>query len=296
MRTVKILAGLVGGIIVLIVVVLLGVWLLIHPNEYKGRIEAAARQSTGRELLLKGDIKLSVFPWIALELGPASLGNPPGFGAEPFLAFNRAAVRVRLLPLLSKRLEIDKVVLDGLDLRLRKNAQGVGNWENFGQTQKPAPGSDTTQSGSFAGLAGIHVTNGRVSYQGVAIEKFQLETGAFGGRGATPVSIAFDASRGVPGESATFNAKFNVSVDAAMKHIGLAAVNFSGVLSRPGAGRPAHWEISAPTIETDLAGQTLAVPAFSLSFLNARLTGKLQATKIIDNLNATGSVALAPLV
>jgi AsmA protein len=296
MRTVKILAVLVAGITVLVIAVLLGVWFLVNPNDYKGRIAAAAKESTGRELILKGDIKLSVFPWIALELGPASLGNPPGFGEEPFLAFNHAAVRVRLVPLLSKRLEMDRVELDGLDLRLRKNAEGAGNWENFGQTQKPAPSSNGAQSGSFAGLAGIHVTNGRVSYQGMVIEKFKLETGAFGGRLATPVSIAFDATRGVPGENVNLNAKFDLSADAQMKQIRLAAVNINGLLTRPGAGRPAHWEITAPAIETDLAGQTLAVPAFALSFLNARLTGKLAATKIVDNLSATGSVALAPLV
>src|ERR1700738_5312910 len=100
MRTVKIVAGLVGGIIVLVVAVLLAVWFLVNPNDYKGRIAAAAKDSTGRELILKGDIKLSVFPGIALELGPASLGNTPGFSEEPFLAFNHAAVRVKLIPLL----------------------------------------------------------------------------------------------------------------------------------------------------------------------------------------------------
>ena len=93
MRTVKILAGLVGGIVVLVVAVLVGVWLFVNPNDYKGRIAAAVKQSTGRDLILKGDIKLSIFPWVALELGPASLGNPPGFGEEPFLAFDHAAIR-----------------------------------------------------------------------------------------------------------------------------------------------------------------------------------------------------------
>ena len=98
MRTVKILAGLVGGIVALVLTALLAVWLLVNPNDYKGRITAAVRQATGRELVLTGDITLSVFPWVALGLGPASMGNPPGFGTEPFLAFQHAAVRVRLLP------------------------------------------------------------------------------------------------------------------------------------------------------------------------------------------------------
>src|SRR5258708_27863093 len=129
-RTVKILGAVAGAIIVLIAVGLMAVWWLVNPNDYKSRIAESVKESTGRELVLKGDIKLSVFPWIALELGPASLGNPPGFSEEPFLAFNHAAVRVKLFPLLAKRLEMDRVVVDGLDLRLRKNEQSTGNWEN----------------------------------------------------------------------------------------------------------------------------------------------------------------------
>src|ERR1700721_605571 len=156
-RTGRILAGAAGAIIVLIAVALMAVWWLVNPNDYKGRIADSVKESTGRELMLKGDIKLSVFPWIALELGPASLGNPPGFGAEPFLAFNHAAVRVKLLPLLAKRLEIARTETDGFDLRLRKNAQGTGNWEGFGKAKQPAPGAGDTMSGPLPNLAGFPV-------------------------------------------------------------------------------------------------------------------------------------------
>jgi len=237
-RTVRILAGTAGAIIVLIAVGLLAVWWLVNPNDYKGRIADSVKESTGRELVLKGDIKLSVFPWIALELGPASLGNPPGFGAEPFLAFNHAAVRVKLLPLLAKRLEIARVELDGLDLRLRKNAQGAGNWEGFGKGNKPAPGTPDTVSGPLPKLAGIRVTQGRVSYQGIVVEKFNFETGAFSENGVTPVSIAFDARRGVPGENLSLRAQFDLSVDAQLKRLRLAAVNLNGLLARAGDAAP----------------------------------------------------------
>jgi AsmA protein len=295
-RTVKILAGVVGGIIGLFVAGLLAVWLLVNPNDYKGRIAAAVKESTGRELILKGDIKLSVFPWVALELGPASLGNPPGFGEEPFLAFNRAAVRVRLFPLLAKRLEIDRVELDGLDLRLRRNAEGTGNWQNFRVEQTPAvKAGGENIGGPLPELAGIRITHGFVSYQGIVIEKFNLETGAFGGHNVTPISITFDANRGVPDENVTLKAQFDLSADAQNKHLRLEAVSLSGFLGHPGDGRT-PWEMSAPVIEMDLSGQTVAVPAFAMSYSSARVTGKLQATKILDDLGMTGSVALAPLV
>jgi AsmA protein len=294
---VKILAGVVGGIIGLAVVALLAVWLLVNPNDYKGRIAAAVKESTGRDLVLTGDIKLSVFPWVALELGPASLGNPPGFGEEPFLKFNHAAVRVRLFPLLAKRLEMDRIELDGLDLRLRKNAEGAGNWENFGQARKSAPTADgDAMSGPLPELAGIQVTRGRVSYQAIVIDHFNLETGAFGGHGVTPVSISFDVSRGLPGENLTLKAQFDLSADAQTRRLRLAAVSLSGLLGRPADGPPAPWEMSAPSIEADLSGQSVVVPAYTLSYANARLSGKLQATKILEDLRMTGSVALAPLV
>ena len=96
MRIARILTLIVAVGVALVAAALLAVWLLVNPNDFKPRIAAAVKASTGRELVLSGDLKLSVFPWIALELGPGSLGNPPGFAAEPFLSFNHAAVRVRL--------------------------------------------------------------------------------------------------------------------------------------------------------------------------------------------------------
>src|SRR4029077_756232 len=97
------------------------------------------KDQTGRELHLPGDIKLSVFPWIALELGPVSLSNPTGFPAEPFIQVKHLALHVRLLPLLQKELNIGRIAIDGVYLRLLPNAQGKGKCEYFGGKQRPAP-------------------------------------------------------------------------------------------------------------------------------------------------------------
>src|SRR5580698_6544775 len=124
MTKLRFLGFLAAGIVALLAAVLIIVWLTVDPNNFKPRIASAVKESTGRDLKLTGDIKLSVFPWVALEIGPASLSNPPGFGDEPFLSLTHASVRVKLLPLLEKRLEIAKLEVDGLDIRLQKNAQG----------------------------------------------------------------------------------------------------------------------------------------------------------------------------
>ena len=298
MRLVKILAVVAGAIIVLMAGLALVVWLTVNPNDYKARIASGVKQSTGRDLVLRGDLKLAVFPWIALELGPASLGNPPGFGEEPFLAFNHAAVRVRLLPLLAKRLEVDRVDLDGFDLRLRKNAQGVGNWQDLVESKHRPPSArgDQPMNVGAIQLAGIHVTNGRVSYQGIVIEALDFEIGALGGSAATPVRLGLKASRGVPGEDMTLSAKFSLSANAQREQVRLAGVNISGLLTRPEDSRPASWEILAPAVEANFSAQTLAVPQLEARFLSASLTGKLSATKIVDDPAATGSLVLSPVV
>src|SRR5271165_2913408 len=167
MRAAKILSIVIGAVIALIAVALLAVKLVVDPNAYKPRIAAAVKHATGRELVLQGDIKLSVFPWIALELGPASLGNPPGFSEQPFVSFQHAAVRVKLLPLLAERLEVGRVELDGLDLKLLKNAQGKGNWEGFGHAEEPAPAAPAAPAkngGALAGIEGVKITHARMTY------------------------------------------------------------------------------------------------------------------------------------
>jgi AsmA protein len=298
MRNLRLLGVLAGGVVALLCAVLLGVWLFIDPNAYKGRIAAAVKESTGRELKLPGDIKLSVIPWVSLELGPASLGNPPGFSDEPFLSFSHASVRVKLLPLLRKHLEVARVQVAGLDLRLRKNAAGRGNWQGV-EAEQPPKKSDvdhTDAAHALESLANIRIDNGRVTYEGLIVEKFNLETGSLASDRHIPVSLTFDASRALAGEQLSLTGKFDLSQEAAQKPLRFGAVNVSGTLSRPGDGRPAHWELSAPAIDVDVTEQTLAASAFNLSYSGARLTGGAQARKIIDDLSVTGSVTLAPLV
>jgi AsmA protein len=297
MRNFKVLGALAAGIGVLLCAALLGIWLLVNPNHYKGRIAAAVKESTGRELRLSGDIKLSVFPWIALELGPATLGNPPGFSDEPFLSFAHASVRVKLLPLLRERLQIARVEIDGLDVRLRKNAEGRGNWQDAHLSSPPAPNADADRDAPRAWMTFARLRlHGRLSYEGITLENINLETGSAAADQVIPVRATFDANRGIPGEQISMNAQFNLSEDAKLEKWQIAAVNFSGTLTRPGTERPTHWELSAPTLQVNLAQQTLAVPAFTMSFAGAHVSAQVSATHILDDLSMTGSATLAPLV
>ena len=84
MRIVKLILG-AAIVVLLIVVAAAAIFLLtFDANENKQAIIDVVKEETGRELVLDGDIGLSVFPKIAITLGPAQLSNAHGFTATTF--------------------------------------------------------------------------------------------------------------------------------------------------------------------------------------------------------------------
>ena len=300
MRNFKIIGFVLGGLIALVAAILIAVSVFLNPNDYKRRIEQEVKASTGRDLDLRGDIKLSMFPWIALELGPVSLGNSAGFGTEPFLSVQRAALRVRLLPLLRKELQVGKIEIDGLDLRLKKNAAGKGNWEDFGQKNavpaSPEAGASSAPSAALQDLGGVLVKASRISYNELVMSNVNLDIGNVAQRATVPVKASFDIDTGPGGSRASFTAAFDFKLDTAAKQYGLAAVALSGEMQQKSGNLALPWKFTAPSLDVDLGAQTLKAPTFSAQAGAARLAGSLGGDKIVDAPALRGSFKLEPLM
>ncbi|HEX3844894.1 MAG TPA: AsmA family protein, partial [Steroidobacteraceae bacterium] len=188
MRALRIVGIVIGCLVAVLVAAVIALWLIVNPNAYKGRIEAAVRTATGRDLALTGDIHLAILPSIALELGPATLGNPPGFdSSQSFASLQRVSLRVRVLPLLHHQLEVGRIEIDGLDLRLLKNAQGQGNW-SMPATKQPAPAAQSSGSQMTLGaIGGVVVKNSRASYQDMIADHVNITIGHVATGVAVPV-------------------------------------------------------------------------------------------------------------
>ena len=136
----------------LFLIVIVGFALVFDPNDYKDDIITLVKNKSGRELSIPGDISLSLFPWVGLELGKVEIGNAKGFTDKAFAKIDHLQVRVKLWPLLQKKLEADTLVIEGLLLNLAKNKQGVTNWDDLNQLasqssdQKPAATQDKKES------------------------------------------------------------------------------------------------------------------------------------------------------
>jgi len=184
MRSLKIAGYVLGALLALVVLTLAAVVIFVDPNDYRDDIQRVVERETGRKLALSGEMKLSVFPWLALQTGPASLSDASGFGDEPFVSLQNARVSVRLLPLLRGKLEVGKVSLDGARIRLLTDSQGRDNWADLGE-KDAAPAQDAADTGParLPTIAGLEIKDAAVTMEDKqansrhVVRDFNLQTG-----------------------------------------------------------------------------------------------------------------------
>lgn len=103
----------------------------LRTPEFRNELAQLVQEATGREARLDGELALSFFPWFGLKAQGFSLGNDPRFGSTPLLTAREIGARIKVLPLLQRRLVFDTVELDNASLVLTLDAESRGNWEGL---------------------------------------------------------------------------------------------------------------------------------------------------------------------
>ena len=151
---------------------------IIDVNDYKPTIEAKAKEALGRELKLNGPIKLSVWPSIGVEASDVRLANVAGGQAKEMATLKSLVVSVKLMPLLSKTVEVDSFVLNEPVINLEVDKAGKPNWQLGDQKAAPA-GRPAAGGGAPSGslkLGDVRLVNGKVGYSNLQTgDKQQLE-------------------------------------------------------------------------------------------------------------------------
>jgi len=131
-RLFKFVLYLISGIVAIFVIAAISFFLLFDPNDFRDNFAVQVKKATGRELTIDGDIEVSLFPWLAIDIGETHLGNAAGFGDDPFVSFKQARLSVRVLPmLLHREVTIGTAVLDGLSVNLEVARNGRSNWQDL---------------------------------------------------------------------------------------------------------------------------------------------------------------------
>ncbi|MFQ5562151.1 MAG: AsmA family protein [Parvularculaceae bacterium] len=157
---------------VLALVVLLAAIVLLAPGlvpakAYKGRIETAASTSLGRAVTVGDDLSFTIFPHTAFRVSDLEIANAEGFDADYFARVGEAQIGVKLFPLFSGGVVVDRFVLIEPDIRLERAANGTVNW-NLAQAENgaDAPGDDTRGETSVRGLrlGDVRIEGGKAVY------------------------------------------------------------------------------------------------------------------------------------
>lgn len=222
-KTLKVVAYTLGILVLLAVVAAIALPFIVNPNDYKSEITRLVHDKTGRNLAISGDIRLSVFPWLGVEVNGVSLSNAPGFGEQPFASLDQADVSVRLLPLIFRRqVRVGTVKLEGLQVHLARSAVGTTNWSDL--VRAGEGGQSASKGGAGGALAaltvgGVEIDNAGFSWDdGVsgrryALQHLQLTSGPVAIGQAFPLKLAFDVDAGGPPVSGHVDLDAKVTAD-----------------------------------------------------------------------------------
>ena len=168
----KKIALLVAIPVVTIVALVLALVLLVNPNQFKPLIVDQAKQQTGLDLVIDGDISWQFFPSIGFTLGQTELRNPPGFTQPNMFKVEQVGVDVSVMPLFSKQLDIGQITLDGAEFYLETRKNGVKNIDALSQHQaqsSQAAEQTSTKSESEPAQPQVAEQPWTISLAGVAI-------------------------------------------------------------------------------------------------------------------------------
>ncbi|RBP53131.1 AsmA family protein [Arenicella xantha] len=169
LKLLKWIAGTLLTVALLVLVAAIVIPAVIDPNDYRDELTALVKDKTGREMRLEGDLSVSVFPWLGIRTEGLHFAQPESIGGD-MVSVDSAQLRVKLIPLLSKRVEVDTVVLEQPTIRLVTLKNGVDSWSGLLSDGEPdAANGASADSGSDASGAavalvvqGVKLTDGTI--------------------------------------------------------------------------------------------------------------------------------------
>lgn len=195
-----------------------------NPNDYKPQLIRLVAEKKQRTLSIPGEIKLSFFPKLGVQLGTASLSERQS--KDEFASFKQARVSLALLPLLRRQLVVDQVNIDGLQARIRRNADGSNNFDDLleqkSQEESSAPSEPAKEPFAFD-ISGLDIDHALVRYDDlqakrhVVVSDLNLETGKIADGVASQFKLAADVKSNAPALAARIQAKSGFTLDLEQK-------------------------------------------------------------------------------
>ncbi|MCP4411912.1 MAG: AsmA family protein [Gammaproteobacteria bacterium] len=289
MSSKKIILILLVGFITLAVVAVAYILLGTNPNDYKSEIVDQVKTNTGRELVIDGDIDWRLLPSIGLTLGKISINNPEGFPEQPLLQLESAKVDLAFWPLLSKKIEIGLISIEGLSVFIHTRKDGVSNLDqpdDFEKELKEAKEKSAESQSELPGIKGLTIKGIQVQDANVLIENLAAQTkqtvgplnftlGKLELGKAVPISLSIMADTG--DLKVSINSKGQIRIGKELQQFEMIDLNTEITASGeslPNKQLDIQHQMSG---NYNLSQQIVSLDSMTLSLLGMELKGKVEA-------------------
>ena len=178
---------LIGLFIVLVFVIagLLSLPFLVDLASYQDQYKPLIEDALNRKIELQS-IRLTIWPRIGARVVGFTIMDDPSFSASPFASLSSLDVGVKLLPLLSKQVEIEEITLHDPLITVIKNKGGITNFSTLGpRTASPAapekpqpPQGDPLQALALLAVDRVSIDRGTLIYRDLsaaAKQEYQIQ-------------------------------------------------------------------------------------------------------------------------
>ncbi|MFA6003748.1 MAG: AsmA family protein, partial [Elusimicrobiota bacterium] len=144
----------------------IGTWALkryLPPEKLRELVLTQASKALQREISV-GDISIGLVQGMVIER--LAISERPDFKAGRFAEAESFSLRLRLLPLLHKKIEVDKVSADGLVLNISRRTDGTFNFSDLAGSTAAAKGASAEAGASLAlSVSKAALRNAQITYK-----------------------------------------------------------------------------------------------------------------------------------
>jgi uncharacterized protein involved in outer membrane biogenesis len=160
-RSIKIIVATVVVPLVLVAGLLFAIPYFVNVDAFGGKVVQQIEATLGRKVTV-GAIHLSLMP-PSLVIEKLAISEDPKFGSGDFATVDSLKVRVSLMALFNRNLDVSSIQAERPSIKLIKNAQGVMNIDSLagGAAGKNAPGG-AAAAGPPLEIGKLQLTDGTV--------------------------------------------------------------------------------------------------------------------------------------
>lgn len=143
----------------------------MDANRYRDQISVVLSEQAGREIKLNGPVRVgfSIEKGFGFSVEEVTVANPSWASNSLMARVGKLELGVKIIPLLSRRISISKIILSNAEIRVEDSANGESNLVFSSKKEVVVPANDKKAAGSGSAGMSLDIERINISKSQVAI-------------------------------------------------------------------------------------------------------------------------------